>query len=360
MSEQTGEKTELPTPRRMEEAIKHGQIPRSAEVQTVFVLMGALAALTFCGQEIWLNMVGTMVLTLGHLHDMSISVDSLQGYAVSGTLLLLKCVGPVVGATLLAGLLAGAIQNRFQTASEALTPDWNRVNPVSGFQRVFSGRMLAPTAIAIVKFAFIIALTYSEVRSVLSDPIFATSVSTARLAGFLAETCLRIIFRVALGLLVIAGADYGYQWWRNHKDLMMTREEVKEDMKNSEGNPRMKAARRRRRAISKAKALAAVPKADVVVTNPTHIAIALRYDRKTMRAPKIVAKGIRLNAQRIREIARQYQVPIIENKPLARMLFKYGKVGGEIPAQMYAAVAEVLAWVYRVNRYRYYTEQNNT
>ena len=358
MSEQTGEKTEQPTPRRLEEAIKHGQIPRSAEVQTVFVLMGSLAALTFAGQEIWQRLVGTMVLTLGHLHDTPLSVNSLQGYAVSGTLLLLKCVGPVVVATLLGGLLAGAIQNRFQTASEALTPDWNRVNPVSGFQRVFSGRMLAPTAIAVTKFAFIIALTFSEVRSILSDPIFATSVSTARMAGFLAETCLRVVFRVALGLLAIAAADYGYQWWRNHQDLMMTREEVKEDMKSTESNPRIKAARRRRRAVSKAKALAEVPKADVVVTNPTHLAIALRYNRKTMRAPKIVAKGIRLNAQRIREIAQQHQVPIIENKPLARMLFKHGKVGGEVPAHLYAAVAEVLAWVYRMNRYHYYSEQN--
>jgi flagellar biosynthetic protein FlhB len=141
--------------------------------------------------------------------------------------------------------------------------------------------------------------------------------------------------------------------------MMMTREEVKEDMKSAEGNPQVKAAqRRRRRTVSKAKALADVPTADVVVTNPTHIAIALRYDRKTMRAPKIVAKGIRLNAQRIREIAQQYQIPIIENRPLARMLFKKGKVGGEIPAQLYAAVAEILAWVYRVNRYRYYAEQN--
>ena len=272
----------------------------------------------------------------------------------------MKCVGPVVLATMLSGLLAGAIQNRFQTASEVLTPDWNRVNPVAGFQRVFSGRMLVPTAIAITKFTFIMALTYSEVRSILSDPIFATSVNTARMAGFLAETCVRIIFRVALGLLIIAAADYGYQWWRNHQDLMMTKDELKEEMKSSESNPRIKAARRRRRAVSKAKALAEVPKADVVVTNPTHLAIALRYDRKTMRAPRIVAKGIRLNAQRIREIAQQHQVPIIENKPLARMLFKHGKVGGEIPAQLYAAVAEVLAWVYRVNRYRYYAEQNQT
>ena len=329
-------------------------------MQTVFVLMGSLAALAFSGQEIWQHLVGSMVLTLGHLHDIPLSVNALQGYAVSGTLLLIKCVGPVVVATMLGGLLAGAIQARFQTASEVLTPNWERVNPVAGFQRVFSARMLVPTAISITKFLFIIALTYSEVRSVLSDPIFGTSVSTARMAGFLAETCLRIIFRVALGLLVIAGADYGYQWWRNHQDLMMTKEELKEEMKSSEGNPRMKAARRRRRSVSKAKALAEVPKADVVVTNPTHFAIALRYDRKTMRAPKIVAKGIRLNAQRIREIAQQHQVPIIENKPLARMLFKHGRVGGEVPAQLYAAVAEVLAWVYRLNRYRYYAEQNQT
>jgi flagellar biosynthetic protein FlhB len=360
MSEQTGEKTEQPTPRRLEDAIKKGQIPRSAEVQTVFVLLASLAAFTFFGQEIWQQMVGTTVLSLGHLHDTSLNVDSLQGYAVSGLWVLIKCVGPIVATTMLGGLIAGAIQSRFQTASEALTPNWNRVNPVTGAQRVFSARMLMPTMFAIIKFAFIFSLTYTEVRSVLSDPIFGTSVSTARMAAFLADTCLRIIFRVSLGLLAIAGMDYGYQWWRTNRDLMMTREEVKEETKSSEGNPQVKAARRRRRAVSKAQALAEVPHADVVVTNPTHFAIALRYDRKTMRAPKIVAKGIRLNALRIREMAQQHQVPIIENKPLARMLFKHGKVGGEIPAQLYAAVAEVLAWVYRVNRYRYYAESNQT
>ena len=361
MSEDTGEKTEEPTARRLEESVKHGQIPRSAEVQTVFVLMASLAALMFSGAETWRLLVGAMQMTLGHLYDTPLSTTSLQGYAISGTLLLLKCVGPVVLATMAGGLVAGGIQSRFQTASEALTPDWTRINPVTGFQRVFSARMLAPTAIAITKFTFIIALTWSEVRSILSDPIFTTSVSTAHLAGFLAQTCLRIVFRVALGLLVIAGADYGYQWWRTNKDLMMTKEEVKEDTKNAEGNPRMKAARRRRRrTISKAKALAEVPKADVVVTNPTHIAVALRYQRGTMKAPQIVAKGIRLNAQMIREIAQQHQVPIVENKPLARLLFKHGRVGGEIPAHLYAAVAEVLAWVYRVNRYRYYAEQNQT
>jgi flagellar biosynthetic protein FlhB len=356
-----GEKTEQPTARRMEEAIKHGQTARSREVQTVAVLLGALGALILFGGEIWRQLVATMVLTLSHLHDTPMSTNSIHGYAVSGAWLLIKCVGPVVLSTVVGGLLAGAIQSHFQTASEALTPDWSRVNPVSGFQRVFSARQLAPTGIAIVKLTFIIALTYSEVRRILGDPIFTMTVSLARLGVFLADTSLRVVLRVTLGLVVIAAVDYGYQWWRTHQDLLMTKEEVKEDMKNTQGDPKIKAAlRRRRRAMTKAKALAAVPKADVVVTNPTHLAIALSYDRKTMRAPVIVAKGIRLNAQIIREIAQQHQVPILENKPLARLLFKHGKVGGEIPAQLYAAVAEVLAWVYRVNRYRYYAEQNQT
>ncbi len=358
MSEQVGEKTELPTQRKLEDSLKRGQIPRSAEVQTVFVLLGGLAALTFAGQEIWQQLVSTTVLSLSHLHDTELTISSLQGYGISGVWVLCKCAGPIVLATALSGLVAGAIQSRFNTASEVLTPNWGRLNPVEGFQRLFSTRMLVPTATAIVKLAVIIALTWSEVESVLNDPVFATSVSVGRLATFLAATCLRILFRVSLALMVIAAADYGYQFWRTQRDLMMTKEEVKEEMKSTEGNPQIKAARRRRRSASKAKALAEVPQADVVVTNPTHIAIALRYDRKNMRAPKVVAKGIRLNAQQIREIARQHQIPIIENKPLARMLFKHAKVGGEIPANLYAAVAEILSWVYRVNRYRYYAEQN--
>jgi flagellar biosynthesis protein FlhB len=360
MNEQVGEKTEQPTPRRLDEAIKKGQIARSAEVQTVFVLFGALAAFAFAGRETWNQLVTTTVLTLGNLHDTTISANSLRGYGVSGVFILLKCVGPIALGTGLAGLVAGAIQNRFNTAPEVLTPNWNRINPVEGFKRLFSANMLTPTAISVVKFLVIITLTYSEVRSILSDPIFTTSVNISRIVAFMAETSLRILLRIGLALLVIAAADYGYQLWRTQRDLMMTKQELKDEMKNTESNQRIKAARRKRRAVSKARALAEVPKADVVVTNPTHLAIALRYDRKTMKAPKVVAKGIRLNAEKIRDIAQRHQVPIVENRPLARMLFKYGRMGGEIPAQLYAAVAEILAWVYRVNRYRYYAEQNQS
>jgi flagellar biosynthetic protein FlhB len=163
-----------------------------------------------------------------------------------------------------------------------------------------------------------------------------------------------------VALVVLAAADYAFQFWKNSQDLKMTRQEVKDESKHTEANPHVRARQRRRNAMTKRKMLAEVPKADVIVTNPTHLAIALRYDKKTMKAPVIVAKGARLNALRIREIARQFQVPIVENKPLAQLMFKYGRVGGEIPAQFYSVVAEVLAWVYRVNAYRYYRQQSQS
>jgi flagellar biosynthesis protein FlhB len=237
--------------------------------------------------------------------------------------------------------------------------NWERLNPVEGFKRLFSMRSTVSTGLGLVKLSVVIALSYHVIKSVLSDPIFYSSVDVARIAAFMAESSFKIILQVGVSLVVLAAADYGYKFWQTNQDLMMTKEEVKEEAKNTEGDPKVKAQiRRRRQSMSKRKMLAEVPKADVVVVNPTHIAIALRYDRKTMKAPKIVAKGIRLNAQQIREIAEQHQVPIIENIPLARLMFKYGRVGGEIPAQLYAAVAEILAWVYRVNAYRYYREQS--
>lgn len=355
-----GEKTEQPTPRKLEDALKKGQFPKSAEVQTVFVLLAALAALSFTGREMWMQMTSLFMRSLGHLHDTPVSAGTLQAYAVQSILFLGRCIGPVLLATVLAGLLAGGIQNKFQVGSEALRVEWERLNPVAGFQRLFSMRQAAPTALASVKLAVIGLISYSAIRSVFDDPIFASGVSLAHVSAFFAQAGLRISLRIGLALGVIAAADYGYQWWQNHQDMMMTKEEVKEEMKSTDGNPQVKAARKRRKTASKATMLADVPKADVIVTNPTHIAIALRYDRKTMKAPKIVAKGIRLNAAQIKEIALRHHIPVLENKPLARMLFKYGKVGGEVPAQLYAAVAEVLAWVYRVNRYRYYAEENQT
>lgn len=356
MSEQIGEKSEQPTPRKLEEAQKRGQIARSVEVQTVFVLLSVICALSFTGSEMWRMLAGATAGILGHLHDTPININTLQGNAWHGALLFLQCAAPVVFAAMLGGLLAGGIQNRFMIASEALGFHWDRLNPTEGVKRVFSGRSVVPTIVALFKFLLICSLTYETVKEVMGAPVFTTSVSLPAFAEFLATSSLKIALRLMLALGGIAAADYGYQFWKNQHDMMMTREEVKEESKSSEGNPQVKSRRRRMLGRSKRQMLADVAKADVVVTNPSHIAIALRYDRQSMQSPLMVAKGIRKNAAQIREIARQSGVPIIENKPLARLMFKYGKVGREIPAQLYAAVAEVLAYVYRTNPYRYYAE----
>jgi len=357
-SDNGGEKTEQATPKKLEEALRRGQLPRSMEVQTVFVLLGGLLALAFVGGQTWRLLVTGTGRMLGHLHDVPLTVDVMQGYALGGTFFFLKIVGPAVLAALVGAVLAGSMQSRFNTASEALRVDWSRLNPVTGCQRIFSAENAAPSAIAIVKLAIILALLYSVIREVLADPIFYTAVSAARVAEFLADSSFKVVLRVGIAMIFIGAADYAYQFWKTNKDLMMTLQEVKDEQKNTDGNPLVKSQQRRRRwGTSFRKMLSEVPQADVIITNPTHLAIALRYDRKTMRAPKIVAKGARHNALRIRELAQQHQIPIIENKPLARLMYKHGRVGGEIPAQLYAAVAEVLAWVYRTNRYRYYVEQ---
>lgn len=354
-----GEKTEQATPKKLAEAQKRGQIPRSAEVQTVFALIAGVTALAFGGGEIWRGLVEAHFSILGHLDDIAISVDSLPGYFAGGMLMLGKLVAPVVLAVMVAGLLAGGIQSRFQTASEALEPNWERVNPLAGLKRVFTMQNAAPAALALVKLAAIVGLSYGVVREIMSDPIFFAAIHPARVAEFLAGSALKLTIRLALVMVLIAGADYAWQYWRHHKNFMMTRQEIRDESKSAEGDQQIKARQRRRRgANTQRKMLAEVPHADVIITNPTHLAIALRYDRRMMKAPKIVAKGARKFALRIREIAGQNQVPIIENKPLARMMFKHGKVGGEVPAQLYAAVAEVLAYVYRVNRYRYWRQQN--
>jgi flagellar biosynthetic protein FlhB len=354
-----GEKTEQATPRHLEKAYERGQFPRSAEIQTVFVLAAGLLALTFTCRDGWQRLADSTSYILGHLNGVPLAPGMIHIYILGGAWLLLQCVGPVMVATLVGGLLAGSIQNRFHTSSEALEPDWNRVNPVTGFKRVFSMKSAVPTAIAAAKLALIISLSCSVVKEILADPIFSSAISVGRVGQFMVETAMKIFFRVIAALTVIAAADYGYQFWRTNRDLMMTKQEIKEEVKQSQANPQVRSQQRRWKfRTSFRRMLADVPTADVIVTNPTRLAVALRYDRRTMRAPRVVAKGARLNAARIREVAQQHGIPIIENKPVAQMMYKYARVGAEIPTQLYTAVAEILAWVYRVNRYRYYAELN--
>jgi flagellar biosynthetic protein FlhB len=359
MADQRGEKTEQATPRKLEEAWKKGQFARSTEVQTVAVLFGAMVALLFTGREIWQHLAVAMSGVLGHLHDIPIKSGQIQNQAIAALVLAAQCIWPILAAACVGGLLATGVQSHFRTAPDALQINWSRLDPLAGFKRIFSFRAAVPTGIAAIKLIIVVALSYRVIAEILHDPIFYSAVDASRVGVFLADASFRIVMRIGFAMVVLAGIDYGYQFWRTNRDLMMSREELKDEAKNQEGDPQVKSQRRRRRqANSKRKMLADVPKADVIITNPTHLAVALRYDRRSMSAPRVVAKGSRLNALHIREIAARHQIPIIENKPLARILFKYAKVGGEIPAQLYVAVAEILAYVYRINAYRYYREQN--
>ncbi len=360
MSEQQGEKTEQPTPRKLDEARKQGNFARSPEVQTVFVLGASALMLLFTGSETWSRLAFAFSSILGHLHDMPVTLGTMQGHAIQAVLVTGSCVAPSFIAAVFAGLLAGGLQSRFQTAAEALAMKWERVDPMKGCQRIFSFQGAVPALLAALKLVVIIGLIASVVRTVVIHPVLTSPVELAAITDFLASSSLKITIRVLFALAILGAMDYGYRLWRTHQDLMMTRTEVRDEVKNSEGDPLVKTRQRRRRqAAAKRRMLLDVPTADVVVTNPTHLAVALRYDRRSMQAPRIVASGSRLNAQRIRDLARQHQIPVVENKPLARLLFRHGRVGHEIPAELYAAVAELLAWAYRVNAYRYYRENHS-
>jgi flagellar biosynthetic protein FlhB len=358
MSEDAGEKTEQPTAKKLEEALKHGQIPRSAEIQTVSVVFAGLWAIQRFGSEMWRTFTQVFERVLGHLHDIRIDFDALPDLAAKSSMTIIGCAAPVVLASGAAGLIAGATQNRFNLSSDMISPNWARLNPMSGLGRIFSPKAAFPAGISLMKLGFIGYFSWSQVKSVLDDPIFHTAVDTHRIATFLSDTSSALAGRMLTCLLVIAACDYAYQVRKIGKDLMMTKEQVKDEAKQQDSNPHVKGEMRKRRMKMKSfrAQLADVPKADVVLTNPTHIAVALFYDRETMGAPKILAKARGFNAARIREAAKEHQIPIVENKPLARMLFKYGRVDGEVPVQLYSAIAEILAYVYRINRYRYHTQ----
>ncbi|HYE32418.1 MAG TPA: EscU/YscU/HrcU family type III secretion system export apparatus switch protein [Methylomirabilota bacterium] len=359
MSESAGEKSELPSQKRLEEAANKGQIARSAEVQTLFVVGAGLLALKMAGPALYAELVPAMRQCFSHLHDIQITADQLPEHASKALGFFAGAIAPLALATTGAALAAGGLQTRFRFASEALELDWNKLNPISGFERVWSKKALVTALFSVIKLTIVGVVSWKTFKSIAHDPIFFTAIGPAEIATFLAQTALKLGNLLMVCMLVFAGADYFYQFWHTFKNLMMTKQEVKEEFKNMEGDPQMKARmRRRRKPKTQAQMLAEVPEADVLLTNPTHLAIALKYDRKTMRAPKVIAKGARLNALKMRELAARHQIPIIENKPLARLMLKHAKVGGEIPAEFYAAVAEILAHVYRVNRYRYFAQDN--
>ena len=279
------------------------------------------------------------------------SVHLMAGWLLDGTLSILM---PMMIALLVIGIVANVAQIGFNIKEDLLAPDFTKLNPFSGVKRLVSIKALVELAKSIVKIGFVGLIAYLVLRRELVAIPSLIRADVSETAVYMGTVAFKIAFFVCLGLIVLAAADFAYQRWQHHKNLMMTKQEVKEERKQSDGDPKVKSRiRSMQMEMAQRRMMAAIPTADVIITNPTHFAIAIKFDAHAMDAPQVVAKGADYMAQRIREIAQEHEVPLVENKPLARALFSSTDIGGFIPAELYRAVAEVLAYVYRLKGIRH-------
>lgn len=355
MPEGKDNRTELPTGKRRGEAFSKGQFAQAAEIPVVFGLGAAFCVLLFAAPGIAQKVTEMGAFMFGHLSRLEVTASSVPYWLQQIFLTLGRLIFPIVGAAMLAGIVAGGLQSGFKLTPKVLGIKWDKLNPATGLQRLFSSNVAVQFGIDLMKLTAFAFVLWAAVRHILRDPIFYTPVNVLHLGEFINSTTLYVLVRILIACAVIAAVSYAYQRRKTTQDLMMTRDEVKQERRNSEIDPHVKSAQRAlARRILQRQMLTAVPTADVVVTNPTHFAVALKYERGRDRAPVVLAKGHNVFARRIKELARQHGVPMVENKPVARALFKYGQVGREIPAQLYQTVAEILGFVYRTHRYYFH------
>jgi flagellar biosynthetic protein FlhB len=349
MAEQDSERTERPTQKRLDEARKKGQVPRSPELSTAAVVLIAGAGLHFLGASMGAGLFDVMRNGLALSRDQVLDESSaITQFASSTSHALLACA-PVLGLTLVAALLAPLAIGGWNLSFGVLAPDFSRLSPAAGFGRIFSMRGLVELAKAFAKFALVALVAVIFLWFKTSELLGLGSEPTAAAIGHAVSLSGQALLALAGGLALIAAVDVPWQLFSHTKSLRMTRQEIRDELKESEGNPEIKGRiRQMQQAVARRRMMQEVPKADVVVTNPTHYAVALRYDEKRMRAPIVVAKGADAVAAKIREVATEHRVPIFEAPPLARALFRSVDLNGEVPARLYVAVAQVLTYVYQL------------
>jgi len=349
------QKTEKPTAKKLSEAADQGQFAKAPELSVLFSLAAAIAVLGFTANATAQGVAEYAVGIFSSFARSPVEASTVPGYLAD----LMRTIGtgllPVLLACACAAALVGGIQSGFQIASKAVRFKLDGLNPVAGFQRIFSKNTLIKAGIDLLKLIAIGFTLYLGARTLLADPLFTAPVEAAYLGTFINNAALSFFSRLLLSLGVIAALSYAWEKYRTGQDLMMTRQEVKDEAKNSEGDQQVKGAMRRMaRRLMQKQMLDSVATADVVVTNPTHFAVVLKYERGRDKAPVILAKGENRFALRLKALAAQHGVPTVENKPVARMLFALGEVGESIPPELYQAVAEILAVVYRTHRFYFH------
>ena len=349
-----GEKTEEATPKRREEARKKGQVFKSMELVGAVSLLATYFTLQYAGPFI----AGRVFAFSRTLWEQGVTQD----WSESGVRMLMNNVyflvalvaAPVALAGAAAGVLGNVVQVGFLFTGEPIVPQFDRINPASGFKRIFSKRALVDMLKALLKIIIIGWVAYKTVADDLEAFPGLIGLEIPQMIEFLIDLVSRLLLWVGVSMLVLALADYMYQRWEYEESLKMTKQEVKEEWKQTEGNPEIRSKiKQKQRELARGRMMQDVKKADVVVTNPTHFAVALAYKPESMSAPRVLAKGQGLVALRIRELAKEGDVPVVENPPLARQLFKVADIGQEIPADLFQAVAEVLAYVFQLKQKGY-------
>jgi flagellar biosynthesis protein FlhB len=351
MADDQGQRTEQATPKRLQEARQRGNVPRSGEVGPAVTVVAAAGFLSWMGPT-WAGSLIALVPTIfGDLQAPAWNVVDAQQFISRALGHFVLLAAPIVLTITLIVIGANLLQVGFVLSGHPLKPDWNRVNFVSGFRNLFGARAFVELGKAPFKLGLLGVIAYLSVKSELGTLMTVAGVDPIGGVKVFAGLGLTLLWRIGVAHAALAALDYGYQRWSHQRSLRMTKDEVREELRQAEGDPQIRARfRSLHRQYAMRRMMAAVPTADVVVTNPTHLAIALKYEAGTMKAPKVVAKGARLVAQRIREMARAAGVPVVEHKPLAQALYKAVPIGGEIPSRLYRAVAEILAYVWALNR----------
>jgi len=348
MAEDLGEKTEPATPKRRMEARKRGQIAKSQDLSATVVMLGGLLLLSVLAPDLLARLVSATRLLLGE-RSPAVRAEELFSAAGLATQVAWNVCWPIFLCSFLLAAVVMYVQVGRLVTLETIRPKLNKLNPVNGLKRLFSPRTFVALVINTLKMAAVVVVTYLTVRQRFGDIVFSLKLSHLALLAAAGSLIYTLALRLGLLLLVLALMDYAYQRYRTERDLRMTKQEVKEELKRMEGDPLVK---RRQRQVAMSITLQrirkSVPQADVVVTNPTELAVALKYEAKVMSAPKVVAKGSGYLARRIRQMAIEHGVPLVERPPLAQALFRAVEVGQEIPVSFYQAVAEILAYVYRL------------
>ncbi len=343
------ERTEKATPKRREQARERGQVAKSPDLNAAVVICLGFTALFALGPMVVGRVMDTMSYTMANAPTIASSDSTF--YTVFGRYLssFMLTVIPVFLAMIVIGVSVNVLQVGFKISTKSLEPNFEKLNVISGLKKLFSMKSAVQLVRDPLKLLLVAVVAYFVLRSEFDGFFTLADMSPAQLGATIGRLVVTTALKIGVAILVIAIIDFLYQRYEFEKSIRMSKQEIKDEMKNTEGSPQTKSRIRQiQRAASRRRMMSAVPTADVVVTNPTEVAVALKYDAQAMQAPVVVAKGQRLVAQKIKEIARKHGIPIVEDKPLARALLKMCEVGQMVPASLYRAVAEVLAHIYRV------------